>query len=702
LKQVGQVESFDPGFAAPGDWAAMYRAAGLQVVPSYAPSSGPNWKRPALADWKSLQEELVPDAAFERWYGSRGEHTQRGNMGILTGRASGNVFVVDLDEYKTPDALNWWRGVMAEHNNDMELETCQQVTGGGGRQLFFIAPAGWHAPTNKTPIGVDIRGQGGFAVLPPSQHSSGTPYAWKAGNAPWECEIAAAPDWLLQAVLDLVESYGGDQHRQMTLGQSSGPVVSTASPAEDFNAFGQRVDGRDHAMRDLVWAAVVNWYRECPIPPSDAESQTRAREVWAVYERKNKTRLPGDNVAGLEKEGRGPTLFADKWRRAMGKWSTEIAEAAQRPLADDEWRDATQEQPSTGGAASRGRFVFEKIGDLRKLPPAQWLVKDWVPEGATGIFYGKWAAGKSFIGFDLALHLAYGMTDWHGAALPGTPCHVLIIAREGHQGFVNRIDAFKKHHGLVDDDDHITFMRGSVSFMRDEDFAALVDAIKTDATPYQLVIVDTVARVLPGVDMNEQQTVTMFMERIGIIGTLTGASTIGVHHQNKSGGMMGSTFFEANADFVFEVSREGEEDGPLTAGEIVCTKMKDGEDRWKRSVSYSKIALSVLPDGPASLVVDRIGSTPPARPQGNGWPDKEVCRRVLHAIGEAWIAGKPWSHSPQSPDRFAPKMMAQRFEVSAKTAKDMLEKWLLNDVISIEIRDAHSKQKGLKVIGSID
>jgi hypothetical protein len=78
--------------------------------------------------------------------------------------------------------------------------------------------------------------------------------------------------------------------------------------------------------------------------------------------------------------------------------------------------------------------------------------------------------------------------------------------------------------------------------------------------------------VLPGVDMNEQQTVTMFMERIGVIGALTGASTIGVHHQNKTGGMMGSTFFEANADFVFEVSREGEEDGPLTAGEIVAPK----------------------------------------------------------------------------------------------------------------------------------
>ena len=61
---VGQLESFEPDWAAPGDWAAMYRACGLQVVPSYLPHENANWKRPALADWKSLQEELIPDTSF--------------------------------------------------------------------------------------------------------------------------------------------------------------------------------------------------------------------------------------------------------------------------------------------------------------------------------------------------------------------------------------------------------------------------------------------------------------------------------------------------------------------------------------------------------------------------------------------------------------------------------------------------------------
>jgi hypothetical protein len=362
--------NFDPDFAAPADWAAMYRAAGLQVVPSHLPSQSVNWKRPALADWKSLQEELVPDATFERWYSAQGEHFRRPNMGLLSGRASGNVFVIDLDEYKTPQALAWWHGVLAEHNNGMEPETCQQVTGGGGRQLFYRAPSGWQTPTNKTPIGVDVRGQGGFAVLPPSLHISGASYAWKPGCAPWEVDIADAPDWLLQAVNELVERFGGDANRTT----ETGPVTRTDSPAEDFDAFGARIDNRDHYMRDLIWAAIVNWYRECPIPPSETESQQRMREAYAVYERKVKSRLDGDDSlsAKLEREGRGATLFTEKWHRAMSKWSGDIAQAASRPLAKDEWLDATKPQADPGGASARGRFVFEKIGDLRKLPPAQW------------------------------------------------------------------------------------------------------------------------------------------------------------------------------------------------------------------------------------------------------------------------------------------------------------------------------------------
>jgi hypothetical protein len=405
----------------------MYRAVGLQVVPSHLPSEQQNWKRPALKDWKELQESLVPQATFDRWYSVQGEHARRPNMGLLTGRASGNIFVIDLDDYKDAGARAWWLSVLEEHNNGMEPETCQQITGGGGRQLFFRAREGWQAPTNKTPIGVDIRGQGGFAVLPPSQHVSGTPYAWKAGCAPWECEVAEAPDWLLQAVAELVERYGGDSGRglergpELNLGSGSPGLIqplAAASPGE-FNHFGARIDGRDHYMRDLIWGAVVNWYRECPITPSDAESQARMREVWSVYERKTKTRLAGsDNAAGLEQEGRGATLFIEKWRRAMGKWAGDVAHAASKPLERDEWRAATapvitQETPQEG-LEVEPIFVGDLTGEPKKR---EWIVPDWIPKGVVSSLSGDGGMGKTLLAQQLLYAAGVG-GKWLGIDIP--------------------------------------------------------------------------------------------------------------------------------------------------------------------------------------------------------------------------------------------------------------------------------------------
>jgi hypothetical protein len=681
-----KASGFDPEIhTSPADWARMYRECGLQIVPSHLPSSSVNWKRPALADWKPLQEKLVPDATFERWYGRGGEHHQRGNMGLLTGRASGNLWVLDLDEYK-PGALEWWRGVLALHNNGIEPETWQQTTGGGGRQILFVAPPDFTVPTNKTSIGVDIRGQGGFAVLPPSMHSSGKEYAWKEGFAPWEVDVADAPQWLLDAIVELIARHGG---KEATLPlQPSTERVSAPPASSDLDAFGMHVDGRDHYMRDLVWAAVVNWYRECPIEPSRAESIKRMDEAYAAYLRNTKSRLPGEqsNEVKLEQEGRGYSAFQEKWHYAMRQWSGDVARAAAVPQKEKE-RFLSEERPPV----SPSRYVFETIADLRKLPPVEYLVDGWVPEGSTGILYGKWAAGKSFIGFDLALHLAYGLSDWHGAKLPGKSVDVLIIAREGHQGFVKRIDAFKKHHSISEDSPHLIFMRGSVSFMRPEEFDALCAAIRATGRKFRFILVDTVARTVAGEDINEPKTGTLFMERIATLGAVTEAATVGVHHQNKTGGMMGSTFFEANADFVFEVSRTSAEDAPLAAGEILCTKMKDGEDRWKRSVAYEKIELGIA--GAASSLVVK-GITKPAA-ASEFLPSRATCDAILLAMKEAWNAGRPWSAAARAQDRYFVAMM-KPFNIKPAAARELMDHWFANDVVAIEMYNSDSKLKGLR------
>jgi hypothetical protein len=460
------------------------------------------------------------------------------------------------------------------------------------------------------------------------------------------------------------------------------------------------IDGRESYMRNTISACLIELIGTTGATPTAQELYDVA---WPQYERK----------VDLTRGGRGAEEFAQKCAYTIQRFergdirgietldkAVEVYQRKEaRKTAPAPKAPPSVHQPRTDGAV---RFPFETVAMLRKLPAPLWLAKNWVPEGATGIFYGKWAAGKSFIGFDFLLHLAYGFKEWHGVSLPGEPCDVLVLAREGHHGFVNRIDAFKKHHGITDDTDRVKFMRAAVSFMRDEEFNGLLDAIKEQQTPFRAVLVDTVARVLPGTDMNEQQVVTLFMERLQILGSVTGAASIGVHHENKNGGMMGSIYFEANADFVFEITRAGEEDEPLTRGEIMCTKQKDGEDRWKRAVKYQKVELSIVPDGPSSLVVESIGESKEAA-QGAGWPDREMCRRVLNAIEEAWHQGKPWSSYVHAKKfgRYAPALMSSQFKIHPRLAEQMIEAWMMNDILSVEIRDKNTKAKGLKVVGQL-
>ncbi len=108
------------------------------------------------------------------------------NVGVATGEASG-VVVVDVDG---PAGEESWALLEQEHGH---VETLEQRTGreDGGRQLFFAHPGGrWPNRTGWRP-GLDLRGDGGYVVAPPSQHPSGKRYEWLSQGRP-----APMPGWL--------------------------------------------------------------------------------------------------------------------------------------------------------------------------------------------------------------------------------------------------------------------------------------------------------------------------------------------------------------------------------------------------------------------------------------------------------------------------------------------------------------------------
>jgi putative DNA primase/helicase len=79
--------------------------------------------------------------------------------------------------------------------------TATALTGGGGRHLLFTHP-GVEVRNSASRLGpgLDVRGDGGYIVAPPSRHASGLCYAWQRGNAASDLALAELPDWLLALV----------------------------------------------------------------------------------------------------------------------------------------------------------------------------------------------------------------------------------------------------------------------------------------------------------------------------------------------------------------------------------------------------------------------------------------------------------------------------------------------------------------------
>jgi hypothetical protein len=170
------------GEAAAGDLLAAalaYARAGLPVFPlkprSKVPATGDGFKS------ATLEVEQLEDW-WRRW--------PEANLGIRTGGESGLV-VLDVDLQHGGAAT--LKRLEAEHGP--LAETARSLTGSGGWHLIFRHP-GTELRNSAGALGegIDIRGDGGYIVAPPSVHENGRAYRWLRRL---ELGIADAPTWLV-------------------------------------------------------------------------------------------------------------------------------------------------------------------------------------------------------------------------------------------------------------------------------------------------------------------------------------------------------------------------------------------------------------------------------------------------------------------------------------------------------------------------
>jgi hypothetical protein len=122
------------------------------------------------------------------------------NIGVPTGLASGLV-VLDVDVGKTGDESLW----DLQERFEQLPATVMALTGGGGFHYLFLHPGAGIKVRNSTSAigpGLDIRGDGGYIVVPPSSHKSGRRYEWELSCHPKDIPLAPVPDWLLERIVD--------------------------------------------------------------------------------------------------------------------------------------------------------------------------------------------------------------------------------------------------------------------------------------------------------------------------------------------------------------------------------------------------------------------------------------------------------------------------------------------------------------------
>lgn len=125
------------------------------------------------------------------------------NWGAVTGTKSG-IVVIDVDA--SHGGLESWTELT--HGKVLKTPTC--LTGGGGLHIYFRLPPNTRVRNSASKIapGIDVRGDGGQVVIPPSIHPSGELYKWKTGMAPWEIDFIPVPVWLMR-LLRSVSSWDG-------------------------------------------------------------------------------------------------------------------------------------------------------------------------------------------------------------------------------------------------------------------------------------------------------------------------------------------------------------------------------------------------------------------------------------------------------------------------------------------------------------
>lgn len=267
------------------------------------------------------------------------------NLGIRTG-AESNVVVLDIDTRHGGDESL----AQFEKRHGALPKTVVCVTGGGGRHIYFRHPG--EVLRNRAGVrpGLDVRGDGGYVVAPPSMHESGRPYTWAPGCAPGEVEFAALP----AALLKLLRS------RAKTVQQRAGLYLAKCAAAAEgernqraFTLSGHLralVDDDGEVLPEGEILQLVRDWNSKNVPPLEDDELVRCVVNSAQHGHPPEPKLPMNGERKDKPHSNDAPNFA-----LDGRPTLVVRAGEQHRVADECVRRMSHERPPT---------VFARFGQL--------------------------------------------------------------------------------------------------------------------------------------------------------------------------------------------------------------------------------------------------------------------------------------------------------------------------------------------------
>jgi Bifunctional DNA primase/polymerase, N-terminal/AAA domain/Primase C terminal 1 (PriCT-1) len=309
--------------------ALSYQQRNLSVIPIQ-----PAEKKP-LIHWEQYQSGRATESEIKAWWAKWPD----ANIGIVTGAIS-ELVVIDLDSAEAKEKLK-------ELLHGYDLTAVPRSRTGKGWQLFFQHPK--VTIPNRAGIipGLDVRGDGGYVVAPPSIHPNGKEYRWEV---PLNGHLPKLPVELFKLIQ--VPNHNEQGYRER---------FDTA----------RALAGAPEGQRDTVLFQLACKLRNADVPQEIAET--------LVLESARNCNPPFSERGALDKVARVYQKYEPK-----------------------------QQQPAAKQAEIWPEFLTAK--DILQAPkdPTRWILDGCLPVSGASVVVAKPKVGKSTTVVDLCLSIARG------------------------------------------------------------------------------------------------------------------------------------------------------------------------------------------------------------------------------------------------------------------------------------------------------